>query len=397
MKLIVVASSLDLKQPFAATPAWWQLLKAFYEIGVDLIVTTYQGPAIESPWWRASGNPARLPGDAFDKGRRIARRFVPAATAPETPSNRAAADPLADRLARRVARSTVGPLWHRHLDRLLADNRDASGVLVLTVPMNHLTGIPGALQSKHGVPFFYYDADAPASFPEYAGFKTGFRIYQGADLSEYAAVISNSKGGEKTLERMGARHAHTVHFGADPELFRHVAVEQQDIDALFYGQGREYRSDWIDAMVTIPSREMSDVRFAVRGRDLGDVGRAEKLPFLSLSALHTYVCRSKLNLCVTRQGHASVYATSTLRPFELASMGACIISNPYLGIEEWFAPGKEIVVVESREEAMDRYRWLLDHETERRALAEAAHTRFIAEHTFQHRARDFMRIFQSYR
>jgi hypothetical protein len=54
MKLIVVCASLDLTQPFSATPAWWQLLKALYEIGVDVIATPYQGPAIESLWWRAA-------------------------------------------------------------------------------------------------------------------------------------------------------------------------------------------------------------------------------------------------------------------------------------------------------------------------------------------------------
>ena len=30
MKLLVLVSSLDLRQPFSATPAWWQLLKGLY-------------------------------------------------------------------------------------------------------------------------------------------------------------------------------------------------------------------------------------------------------------------------------------------------------------------------------------------------------------------------------
>ena len=58
MKLLFVVSSLDLTQPFSATPAWWQLLKGLYEIGVEVIATPYQGPAIESLWWRAAPNPA---------------------------------------------------------------------------------------------------------------------------------------------------------------------------------------------------------------------------------------------------------------------------------------------------------------------------------------------------
>ena len=76
MKLLVIVSSLDLTQPFSATPAWWQLLKGLYEIGVDIIAAPYQGPAIESPWWQAAANPAQREGDLFkllrDRGARSA-------------------------------------------------------------------------------------------------------------------------------------------------------------------------------------------------------------------------------------------------------------------------------------------------------------------------------------
>src|SRR6188474_1864408 len=76
MKLFFVVSSLDLTQPFSATPAWWQLLKALYEIGVDVIATPYQGPAIESLWWRAEPNPAQWQGDSFKLARDTMRKIV---------------------------------------------------------------------------------------------------------------------------------------------------------------------------------------------------------------------------------------------------------------------------------------------------------------------------------
>src|SRR5262249_54141767 len=75
MKLLFLTSSLDLTQPFSATPAWWQLMKALYEVGVEVIATPYQGPAIESLWWRAIPNPAQLQGDVFKAARDLTRRF----------------------------------------------------------------------------------------------------------------------------------------------------------------------------------------------------------------------------------------------------------------------------------------------------------------------------------
>ena len=379
MKLLFVVSSLDLTQPFSATPAWWQLLKGLYEIGVDVIAAPYQGPAIESLWWRAAPNPAKWQGDLFKKLRDGARRVVgvPAATDAELTS---------DRLVRQAAQTLVAPLWFRHLDRILSQEPDIDAVIVLTAPLNQLTGVPRELIARHHKPIFYYDGDVPASLPNMAGFATGFRIYQGADLSEYTAFISNSAGGAASLKALGAREVYPLFYGADPDVFSPVAVGQQDIDVFFYGHGREYRSDWIDWMLTQPSQTLPDARFAVRGTKLDPVGRAELLPYLSFSKLREYACRSKINLCITRAAHASVYASSSSRPFELASMGCCIVSNPYDGIEEWFEPDKEVFIVHSGEEAVDRYRFLLTHDRERIAAGTAARERVLKEHTFRHRA-----------
>ncbi len=396
MKLLFVVSSLDLTQPFSATPAWWQLMKGLYEIGVEVIATPYQGPAIESLWWRAEPNPAKWQGDAFKAVRAVSQRIVGAGfkPAPTTPSTN---DKSAmDRLVRRAAQTLIAPLWLKHLDELLTREPDIDAVIVLTAPLNHLVGVAGELQRRHHKPIFYYDGDVPASLPNLRGFATGFRIYQGADLSEYTAFISNSAGGAAALKEMGAREVYPLFYGADPDVFAPVDVAAQDIDVLFYGHGREYRGEWIDALIREPSLALPDARFAVRGTKLGDLGRAELLPYLSFSKLREYACRSKINLCVTRAAHASVFASSSSRPFELASMGCCIVANPYDGIETWFEPGKEVFVVNSGEEALDRYRYLLTHDAERIAVGRAARERVLKEHTFRHRAQQLVGIVKKY-
>ncbi len=396
MKLLFVVSSLDLTQPFSATPAWWQLMKGLYEIGVEVIATPYQGPAIELLWWRAEPNPAKWQGDAFKAVRAVSQRIVGAGLkpAPTTPSTND--ESAMDRLVRRTAQTLIAPLWLKHLDELLTREPDIDAVIVLTAPLNHLVGVAGELQRRHHKPIFYYDGDVPASLPNLRGFATGFRIYQGADLSEYTAFISNSAGGAAALKEMGAREVYPLFYGADPDVFAPVDVAAQDIDVLFYGHGREYRGEWIDALIREPSLALPDARFAVRGTKLGDLGRAELLPYLSFSKLREYACRSKINLCVTRAAHASVFASSSSRPFELASMGCCIVANPYDGIETWFEPGKEVFVVNSGEEALDRYRYLLTHDAERIAVGRAARERVLKEHTFRHRAQQLVGIVKKY-
>ncbi len=190
MKLLFIVSSLDLTQPFSATPAWWQLLKGLYEQGVDVLATTYQGPAIESLWWRALPNPVKREGDLFQALRDRVRRKTPN-KAVHTGSS---ADSLADRLQRRLAQTVIRPRWRAFIDRTLTAQPDVDAVIFLTIPLNHVVGLAAHIRDKFHKPVLYYDGDVPASLPAFAGFDSGFKMYQGADVTEYDGFISNSLG-----------------------------------------------------------------------------------------------------------------------------------------------------------------------------------------------------------
>ncbi|MBN1283807.1 MAG: hypothetical protein JXB47_00250, partial [Anaerolineae bacterium] len=287
MKLLFLVSSLDLTQPFSATPAWWQLLKGLYEEGVEVLAAPYQGPAIESLWWRVVPNPARREGDLFKWARDASRRLVGSGKRADLDR---AHDPhtltLFERAVCRTTQTLVVPRWKRALGDVLERERDVDAVIFLTVPLNQIVGLAKHLRARCGVPVIYYDGDVPASLPGSQGFASGFRIYPGADLSEYDAFISNSKGGAETLRTMGARQVHTLYYGVDPAVYAPLPVSGPPaFDAFFYGHGAEYRAEWIEALIAGPSRALPEMRFAVRGTHLGDLGRAETLPYLSFSKL----------------------------------------------------------------------------------------------------------------
>jgi spore maturation protein CgeB len=102
------------------------------------------------------------------------------------------------------------------------------------------------------------------------------------------------------------------------------------------------------------------------------------------------ISEARVNLCITRRSHASVYASSSCRPFELASAGAAIVSNPYEGIERWFEPGSELIVVDDAQSAIDAYRMLLDDPGLAEEMGRRARARVLEEHTYRHRARQVL-------
>src|SRR5581483_5370377 len=147
------------------------------------------------------------------------------------------------------------------------------------------------------------------------------------------------------------------------------------------------------AMVGEPSRRLEHVDFALGGRDFrGDVGAAREIGDVSFNVFARTISEARVNLNITRRAHASVHASSTARPFELAMAGATVVSNPYEGIERWFEPGRELVVVASADEAVEAYRELLDDPGRAGELGRAARERALDEHTYLQRARRLLEL-----
>ncbi len=258
---------------------------------------------------------------------------------------------------------------------------------MFTIPMAHLRGIPDALRERYGIPIVFYDGDVPMSLPEYGGMDTGFNPYHGADPWEYDLVLSNSEGGIGRLLELGARRAEALYWGADPEFFAPQDVEKE-VDVFFYGYGDKFRRDWMKTMVGEPSRRAPELDIALGGLDFqGDTGSARMLGDVPFNAFARAISAARVNLNMTRRPHATIPGSSTARPFELASSGAAIVSNPHDGIERWFEPGSELVVVETPEAAVDAYRELVADPAQAEEMGRRARERVLDEHTYAHRAR----------
>jgi spore maturation protein CgeB len=191
---------------------------------------------------------------------------------------------------------------------------------------------------------------------------------------------------------LGARRAEALYWAADPEFFAPQPVEKH-ADVFFYGYGDKFRRDWMKTMVGEASRQAPDLDFALGGLDFqGDTGAARNLGDIPFNVFARAISAARVNLNLTRRPHATVARSSTARPFELASSGAAIVSNPHEGIECWFEPGSELVVVESTDQAVAAYRELVADPGQAEEMGRRARERVLDEHTYAHRARRLLEL-----
>ena len=94
--------------------------------------------------------------------------------------------------------------------------------------------------------------------------------------------------------------------------------------------------------------------------------------------------RQRFTLNLTRADMRKAGWSPSVRLFEAACAGAPILTDDWEGLEAFFTPGEELLVVRSSGdvlEALDKM-----SENDRRALAARARRRVLAEHTAAHRA-----------
>ena len=96
--------------------------------------------------------------------------------------------------------------------------------------------------------------------------------------------------------------------------------------------------------------------------------------------------RSRINLCLNN----NVTGIDNIkgRNFEIPACRGFVISGPARGLEEFFDIGEEIIVYHLPDDVTNKILYYLQHDDERKAIAQAGYNRAIREHTYQRRFRD---------
>jgi spore maturation protein CgeB len=94
----------------------------------------------------------------------------------------------------------------------------------------------------------------------------------------------------------------------------------------------------------------------------------------------------RLTLNITRADMIANGYSPSVRLFEAAACGVPILSDEWRGLENFFIPGREILVARTTEEVSRYLRHLDDKYLQQ--IGAAARARMLAAHTPEHRARE---------
>lgn len=235
----------------------------------------------------------------------------------------------------------------------------------------------------------FYDLDTPITLDRLdRGEQVDYIPRDG--LGEFDLVLSFTGG--RALQRLeqtlGARAVAPLYGSVDPHSHRPVMPECVRLfDLSYLGTFAADRQDALEQFLVEPARRRPPCRFAIAGSMYPDAFPWQPNIFylwhMPPPEHPAFYCSSRWTLNITRGPMAQMGFCPSGRLFEAAACGVPIVSDGWEGLDSFFEPGREILIVSTVDDVLAA----LDMpEDDRRTIAESARSRTLAEHTADARA-----------
>ncbi|MBI2893584.1 MAG: glycosyltransferase [Deltaproteobacteria bacterium] len=207
-------------------------------------------------------------------------------------------------------------------------------------------------------------------------------------------------GGEQVLadyHALGARTCAAIHPAIDPRSCRPANRDPRFAsDLAFHGNRRPDGEKRVDEFFFGAAGLLSRHRFLLAGAGWDKRGvpaNVSMIGHLTSTERNAFNSSARAVLDVSGEAGAQAAFTPSTRLFEAAGAGACAITDGWEGVDQFFEPGREVLVAHDGREVAALVR---DLDTRRaREVGAAARARVLAEHTYEHRAAELERIMSS--
>ncbi|HEX8696507.1 MAG TPA: glycosyltransferase [Longimicrobium sp.] len=233
----------------------------------------------------------------------------------------------------------------------------------------------------------FLDVDAPATLARMAADAADpFR----AHVPRYDHVFTYGGGPPvvEAYERWGARGCTCIYNGLDPDEHRPLErPERPGFDLLFMGNRLPDREARVEEFFLRAAALCPEHRFVLGGEGWGDKPMPPNVTCLGHvpTARHNEVNASaRLVLNIHRQSMVENGWSPATRMFEAAGAACCQVTDVMRGIEDFFAPGEEILLAADGAEVARLVRETGDDQARR--IGQAARRRALTSHTYAQRA-----------
>jgi len=242
----------------------------------------------------------------------------------------------------------------------------------------------------------FWDVDAPATLASVASDRHNpFRQL----IPKYDAVFTYGGGAPVAAEytRLGAKQVVPIYNGLDPETHYLTSRDPQFVsDLTFVGHRLPDREARVEEFFLKAATLAVEMSFVLGGEGWGDKPLPKNVRWIGHvpADRHNSVnCSARIVLNVNRESMAKVGFSPPTRVFEAAGAGACVITDAWTGVEQFFTPNSEILVAHSAEEVVHHLRRLNTANCAKIGLAMLS--RALREHTYALRAQEVRAALQS--
>ena len=191
------------------------------------------------------------------------------------PGRRSKDESLPDKLVRRAAQTVIAPRWRRHVDHLLKQQPDIDAVLVITVPLNHIPGLAQLIITDSTTSLcFSTMATCPPACRILWVSRPGSGFTRARTYPNIRRFSPTARAANRACA-ISARGKCTRCFMARTRTCSARSTCRRTSTRFFYGHGREYRAEWIEAMVREPSLKLPEATFRRARHALGRSGPCE--------------------------------------------------------------------------------------------------------------------------
>ena len=235
-------------------------------------------------------------------------------------------------------------------------------------------------------PVAFYDIDTPVTL---AKLERGDHEYLSPELVPGYAVYLSFTGGP-TLERLEREFrspaARALYCSVDEARYRPLA-DAPRWDLSYLGTYSPDRQPTLERLLLEPARRAPHLRFAVAGpqypADIVWPANVERFEHVGPAGHPAFYAASRWTLNVTRADMVAAGWSPSVRLFEAGACACPVVSDVWEGLDELFAPGREIMLAETPQAVLAV---LASPAAHRDAVACAFRARVLAAHTAARRA-----------